>query len=223
LKRARGLFTAKHCEAVQKTVWEAQLSNHQDAGSRGVIAIAVAGILVSLIVLFSIYRYFERGEGDAYFASQENLTFQEIVAVKNLRRQIAEEFVSGVVNCIDPPLLPGQVLTEQQVSEIVTTAIENYSASNNTNNRKCQNKNSYWTFETPCSIKIIKSPLGLSDAVKLGGLTICKTPIIASIHSGLDHCKASTTSNSLLECLVNSIMENNDIKNEIDKSVEISR
>jgi hypothetical protein len=199
------------------------LSNHQDAGFRGVVAIGVAGILVSLIVLFSIYRFFERGEGDAYFASQENLTFQEIVAVKNLRRQIAEEFVSGVVNCIDPPLLPGHVPTEQQVSEIVTTAIENYSASNNTNNKQCQNKHSYWTFEMPCSITIINSPLGLSGVAKLGGLTICKTPIITGIHSGLGRCKTSTTSNSLMDCLVKSIMENNDIKNEIDKSVEISK
>lgn len=183
----------------------------------------VAGILVSSAVLFSIYRFFEREAGDAYFASQENLTFQQIVAVKNLRRQIAEEFVNGVVSCIHPPILPDHLLTEQQISEIVMTAIENYSVSNNAQNKKCENKNKDWTFELPCSLKINNPPFGLRDVVKFDQLTICKAAIVTAIHSAIGRCKTSTTSDSLSRCLASSIMSNKDIKNEIDKSVEISR
>ncbi|HET6375888.1 MAG TPA: hypothetical protein VFF88_07540 [Methylocella sp.] len=181
------------------------------------------GILIAFAILFSIYRYFERQSADSYFASQENLNFQEIVAVKNLRRQAAEEFVNGVIRCIHPSLSPGLLLTEQQVGEAVSAAIENYGVSNSSVNQNCQNKNAYWTFELPCTIKINKSPFGLREAVKLGGLTICKEFIAKSLHSALGSCNKALPPGSHAACLVNSIMQNSDLEAEIDKGVEVAR
>lgn len=197
------------------------MSNPQDPGL-GIVAIAILGSLVSLAILFSIYRYFERQQDDPYFASQENLNFQEIVAVKSLRRQVAEEFVSRVINCAQPSLPPQPPLTEQQVNESVAAAFEDFSASEGTS-RKCNTQSSYWTFERPCSIKINKSPFGLREAVKLGELVICRDSIARSLHSALDSCRSSLSPGRYLECLASSIVDNDEIKNEINKSVDIAR
>ena len=62
------------------------------------------------VVLFSLYIFFQRTQNDPFFFSEENFAFQEIMAVKNIRRETAEDFVVAVVNCISPPILPGQIL-----------------------------------------------------------------------------------------------------------------
>ena len=197
------------------------MSNHQDTGSRGVILILAGWLIVATATISGIYLISQRKEsGDPYFASRENLAFHEIVTVKNIRRQIAEDFVTHVVKCISPPLSPGEVLTEQQVNERVRTSIENYSrATEDTKNHKCEARHPNWTFEAPCGIKINKSSsYGLSDAVNLGELTICQNVIASSLHTALGSC---TNSSTFSACLVDSIMSNAEIRDQIDKTAEI--
>ncbi|HET6374441.1 MAG TPA: hypothetical protein VFF88_00180, partial [Methylocella sp.] len=82
------------------------MSTQQETGGRGIFTILSFGILASSVVVFSIYIFFARRQGDIYFTSQENLAFQEIVAIKNVRSQIAGEFVNSVLHCISPPVMP---------------------------------------------------------------------------------------------------------------------
>lgn len=191
----------------------------QDRSSRGVIIIiACGGVLSSLAVLFAINKFFERSQGDPFFASEEYMIFKEGLAVKNIRRNIAEEFVGTVINCISPPILPGQSLTEHQVNERVTAALENYAASNgNTKNQKCENKNPHWTFEPPCKLTINRLPYKLRAEVKLGFISICETAIGTGIRASVGSC----ASKNFAECLISSVLENDDVKKEIDKPVEI--
>ncbi|MGB6176451.1 MAG: hypothetical protein WBF43_08970 [Methylocella sp.] len=196
------------------------MSANQDQSSRGVIIIiACAGVLSSLVVLYSLHLFFQRSLGDPFFESEEYMVFKEGIAVKNIRRGIAEEFVGAVVDCISPPMVPGQNLTDQQVNERVMTALENSAASNeNTKNRKCENKNPHWTFELPCKLTINRSPYKLRGEVKLGDINICKTAIATSIRSSAGSCAASS---DFPTCLVSSVLANDDVKKEIDKPVEI--
>jgi hypothetical protein len=188
----------------------------QDQSSRGIIMlIACCGALSSLVVLYAITLFYQRSQGDPFFASEEYLVFKESLAVKDIRRDVAEEFVGTMVNCISPPILPGQSLTEQQVNERVMAAWENYTASNeNTKNQKCKNKNPHWTFDLPCKLTINRSPYKLRVEVKLGYINICETAIRSAAHS----CAASAKFEA---CVVNSVLANDDVKKEIDKPVEI--
>ncbi|MGH6850594.1 MAG: hypothetical protein ACREDD_09150 [Methylocella sp.] len=196
------------------------MSANQDQSSRGmIIIIACGGVLSSLVVLYAINLFFHRSQGDPFFASEEYMVFKESLAVKNIRRDIAEEFVGAVVNCISPPIVPGQSLTEQQVNERVMKALVNYTSSNgNTKNQKCENKNPHWTFELPCKLTINRSPYQLRGEVKLGDINICETAIATSIRSSTGSCAASPDFRS---CLVSSVLANDDVKKEIDKPVEI--
>jgi len=196
------------------------MSANQDQSSRRIIVIiACSGVLSSLVVLYSIHLFFQRSRGDPFFASEDYMVFKESLAVKTIRREVAEEFAGAVVNCISPPILPGQSMTEQQVNERVMTALENYASSNkNTINKKCENRNLHWTFESPCKLTINRSPYRLRAAVKLGDLNICGTALATSIRSSTGSCAASPNFSA---CLVSSILANDDVKKEIDKSVEI--
>ena len=190
------------------------MGNNQDPSFRGIIIITISGVLVSIVVLFSIYISLQQAQNDPYFSSEENVAYQKIIAVKNIRREIAEEFIAAVVNCISPPILPGQILTEQQVNERVTTAIEN----SNTKNEKCENnKNPHLTFELPCKLKINKSSYNMGVEINLGFVSICKNTIAKSILSTINSC---TTSSKFTACLVSSVLANDDVKKEIDKPVE---
>jgi hypothetical protein len=191
---------------------------NQDPGRRDIIVVATIGAISSLIVIFSAFLFFQRRQGDPYFASEVNLAFQQISAVKKIRRDIAEEFVATVVNCISPPILPGDSLTEQQVKERVTAAIENYSGSNeNRNSQKCEASNTgNWTFEAPCTISITESSYQLGGEVNLGELVICNAAIAAGITHALTVCGTPST---FLACLVNSVLMHDDVKKEIDKPV----
>jgi hypothetical protein len=195
------------------------MNANQDQSSRGVIIIiACFGVLSSLAVLYAINIFFQRSQGDPFFASEEYLIFKESMAVKDIRRNIAEEFVGAMVNCISPPILPGQSLTEQQVNERVMAALENYAASNgNAKDQKCENKNPHWTFELPCKLTINRAPYKLRAEVKVGYINICGTAIATSIRSSIGSC-AST---NFPACLVSSVLANDDVKKEIDKPVEI--
>jgi hypothetical protein len=195
------------------------MNANQDQSSRGVIIIiACFGVLSSLAVLYAINIFFQRSQGDPFFASEEYLIFKESMAVKDIRRNIAEEFVGAMVNCISPPILPGQSLTEQQVNERVMAAWENYAAPNeNKKNQKCENKNPHWTFELPCKLTINRSPYKLRAEVKLGYINICETAIATSIRSSIGSCASA----NFPGCLVSSVLANDDVKKEIDKPVEI--
>ncbi|MGH6796681.1 MAG: hypothetical protein ACREC0_08265, partial [Methylocella sp.] len=107
----------------------------------------------------------------------------------------------------------------QQVNERVMAALENSAASKeNTNNRKCENKNPHWTFELPCKLTINRSPYLLRGEVKLGDINICETAIATSIRSSAGSC---ATSPDFPACLVRSVLANEDVKKVIDKPVEI--
>ncbi|MGH6937294.1 MAG: hypothetical protein ACRED2_14205 [Methylocella sp.] len=191
---------------------------HQDTGFRDFVVIMTIGAISILIVLLSVYLFFQRRQNDPYFASKENLLFQQITAVKKIRRDIAEEFVDAVVNCISPPIAPGESLTGQQVRERVTTAMENFSAANeDTKSPKCENnKNRNWTFEAPCTIRITKSSYQLGGEINLGYITICYAAIATGIVHALSICGTPVTFRA---CLVNSVLMNDDVKKEIDKPV----
>ncbi|MGH6837408.1 MAG: hypothetical protein ACREDT_01120 [Methylocella sp.] len=196
------------------------MNARQDQSSRGIIIlIACCGTLSSLVVLYAINLFYQRSQGDPFFASEEYLVFKESLAVKDIRRDIAEEFVGAMVNCISPPILPGQSLTEQQVNERVMAAWENYSSPNeNTKNQKCENKNLHWTFELPCKLTINRSPYKLRGEVKLGYINICESAIATSIRSAARSCAATA---KFPACVVSSVLANDDVKKEIDKPVEI--
>jgi hypothetical protein len=195
------------------------VSTDQDQTSRGIIIlIACCGALSSLVVLYAINLFYQRSQGDPFFASEEVQVFRESLAVKDIRRDIAEEFVGAVINCISPPILPGQSLTEQQVNERVMASWENYAVpKENTQNQKCRNKNPHWTFELPCKLTINRAPYKLRGQVNLGYINICENVIATSIRPYIGSC-AST---NFLSCLVNSVLANDDVKKEIDKPVEI--
>ncbi|MGQ0445459.1 MAG: hypothetical protein ACT4O2_10130 [Beijerinckiaceae bacterium] len=147
------------------------------------------------------------------------MVFKESLAVKGIRRDVAEEFVGAMVNCISPPLLPGQGLTEPQVNERVKSAWKNYIASNeNTKNQKCNNNNPHLTFELPCKLTINGSSYKFRKEVKLGYINICETTVATSIRSAARSCAASAKFEA---CVVSSVLANDDVKKEIDKPVEI--
>jgi len=196
------------------------VSTNQDERSRNIIIIiACGGVLSSFLAFFALHLFFQRSQGDPFFASEEVMIYKEGLAVKNIRREVTEEFVSAVVSCISPPLLPGQSLTEQQVKDRVMTALENDAASKeNTKKHNCENNNKHWTFELPCKLTINRSPYNLRAEVKLGDINICETTITTSIHSSTGSCTASP---NFPACLVSSVLANDDVKKEIDKPVEI--
>lgn len=196
------------------------MTNNQDKSSIAILTIAGVGVLSSLAVIFSIYLFFQRRQSDVYFVSQENQRFQEILAVKAIRRAIAEEFAGTVVNCLSPPLLPGQDSTERQVDERVTLAMEKIAVTSGNNNDGCANpKHPHWTFELPCKLKINSSYYKLWPALKLGDMNICKNSIVISIRSAVRSC---TSPIGFQACLIAAILANGDLKMEIDKDVEMA-
>jgi hypothetical protein len=197
------------------------MSDKSDPSSRFFIMIVCLGVVSSLVVLFTLRLFSQRSEGDPFFASSDYLQFKQGVMIKNIRQEMTEEFVDAVVNCISPQILPGQNLTEQQLTERVTTVLENFSASNeNIKNQKCQKaKSRAWTFALPCKLISNRPPTELSG-VKLGDINICGTTLAASIRSATGHCSESA---NFPDCLVTSILANDEVKKEIDKPVEIEK
>lgn len=177
------------------------------------------GVLSSLVVLFSLYLYFQRREGDPFFASDEYRLFQEGQAVKNLRRGIAEEFATAVVNCISPPIVPGSVLTEQEETARVTAAIGSYSAAaEKASDQKCKDaRSTHWSFEAPCTLRISKTFSKSSGGLNLGEMDLCMQTIALAIRSSVGKC---TSSGDFPGCLISSIVANDNVKREIEKPVE---
>jgi hypothetical protein len=197
------------------------MSDKSDPSFRFLIMIVCLGVVSSSVVLFTLRLFSQRSEGDPFFASNDYLQFKQSVMIKNIRQEMAEEFVGTVVNCISPQILPGQSLTEQQLTERVTMVLENFSASNeNIKNQKCEKDRSRaWTFALPCKL-IIRPRTELSGMVKLGDINICGTTIAASIRSATGRCSESA---NFPACLVTSILANDDVKKEIAKPVEIEK
>jgi len=188
-----------------------------------IIAILVTfGVLSTVVVTFAIYLSNQRRQGDPFFASDQFRAFQERQAVTNIRRGIAEDFVAAVVNCTSPPISPGESLTEQQVTERVTAAIERISSLNrNTKNPECQNsRSSHWTFELPCKLKINESLSKATGGLNFGEIGICNTAIVKSILAATRSCADSA---DFPACLAGSIVANDAVKNEIEKPVEIQQ
>src|ERR1700730_8864263 len=197
------------------------MSDKSDPSSRFLIMIVCLGVVSSLVVLFTLRLFSHRSEGDPFFASNDYLQFKQSVMIKNIRQEMAEEFVDAVVNCISPQILPGQSLTEQQLTERVTAVLENFSASNeNIKNQKCQkDKSRAWTFALPCKLIFNRPPTALS-VVKLGDINICGTTIAASTRSATGHCSKSA---NFQACLVTSILANDDVNKKMNKPVEIEK
>jgi hypothetical protein len=195
------------------------MSDKSDPSSRFIIMIVCLGVVSSSVVLFTLRLFSQGSEGDPFFASNDFLQFKQSVMIKNIRQEMAEEFVGTVVNCISPQILPGQSLTEQQLTERVTTVLENFSASNeNIKNQKCEkDKSRAWTFALPCKLIINRPP---TELMKFGDINICGTTIAASIRSATGRCSESA---NFPACLVTSILANDDVKKEIAKPVEIEK
>jgi hypothetical protein len=178
------------------------------------------GVLSSSAITFAIYLNAQRRQADPFFASGELRTFQERLAVTDLRRGIAEDFASAVVNCISPRILPGESLAERQIAERVTAAIERTSPSaGNIEDPGCQkSRSTHWTFEPPCKLKISESFSKVTGGLNLGEIGICNSAIVASLLRATHACQDSA---EFAACLARSILANDEIKNEIEKPVEI--
>ena len=197
------------------------MADKPGSSSRFLFLIAGLGVASSLLVTFALRVFSQREGSDPFFASNAYLQVQQIVAIRTIRKAMAEEFVDTVVDCISPQSLQSQILTEQQVTERVMTVLENFSASNNSSkNQKCENSKNYaWTFTLPCRLTINRPPAWLGGTINLGDINICGTMIAAGIHSALRKC---ATSASFATCLVSSVLANNDVQREIDKTVEVN-
>ncbi|MCI0467662.1 MAG: hypothetical protein L0Y57_11750 [Beijerinckiaceae bacterium] len=192
---------------------------HEDPNFRVLATLMACGVLSSLVVLFSIYLYFQRREGDPFFASDEYRLFQERQAVKNVRQRIAEEFVDAVIKCISPPIMPGSLLTEQEVAERLAAATGNTSGSNGiSGSQTCDYiKSTHWTFEAPCKLAISKSFSKASGGLNLGVIEICPAAMASIIHSAIGNCAAP---GNFLACLESSVLANGKLKQEIERPVE---
>jgi len=177
------------------------------------------GVLSSSAITFAIYLNAQRRQADPFFGSGELRTFQERVAVTDIRRGIVEDFVSAVVNCLSPPILPGQSLTEQEIAQRITAAIERtFPAAGNIGDPRCQNSRStHWTFVPPCKLKISESFSKVTGGLNLGEISICNSAIVASVLSATRTCQNSA---EFAACLSRSILAKDDIKNDIEKPLE---
>ncbi len=184
-----------------------------------VLVLVTLGILSSLGVAFAIYLSMVRRQADPVFASGELRVFQERIAVTDIRRRIADDFAAAVVNCMSPPILPGESLTEQQVAERVTAAIARTSpAAGNIADPKCQNSRSaHWTFEPPCKLKITESFAKLAGGLNFGEIGMCTSAIVASVLAASRTCPDSA---DFPACLATSILAKDEIRSAIEMPVE---
>jgi hypothetical protein len=198
---------------------EAEMKPREDQNFPIMAILVTFGVLSTLGVTFAIYLNALRRQADPFFASGELRTFQERNAVTDIRRGVAEDFASAVVNCLSPPILPGESLTERQITERVTAAIERtFSSAKNIDDPRCHNsKSTHWTFEPPCRLKISESFSKVTGGLNLGEIGICNSAIVASVLRATRTCPDSA---EFTACLARSIVANDEIKNEIEKPVE---
>ena len=196
------------------------MADKPGSSSRFLFLIAGLGVASSLLVTFALRVFSQREGSDPFFASNAYLQVQQTVAIRTIRKAMAEEFVETVVNCVSPQSLQSKILTEQQVTERVMTVLEHFSSSNNSSkDQKCENSENYaWTFTLPCRLTINRPPAWLGGTINLGDINLCGTMIAAGIHSAL----RSATSASFATCLVSSVLANNEVQREIDKTVEVN-
>lgn len=193
------------------------MSDKPESGSGFLIAMLSVGVASSLAVLLGLWEVSQKSGGEGFYAPNEYLQVQQTAAINTIRKNMAEDFMDTVVNCIPSQTLRDHMLTEQQLKERIDTVIKNFSVLNN-NNDRCGNSTSRaWTFTLPCKLAINRPPAWLSGAIKLGDIDICGTSIAESIHSAMGRCIAATDFSG---CLVNSVLTNNDVQKEIDKPVD---
>ncbi len=190
---------------------------HEEDSSSGLVVILLAlGVLSAAGVLFAGSLFFQRKQSDPFFATDDYRTYRERLAVNEIRRSIAEEFALAVVNCLSPPIVPGQSVTEQHVSDRVTAALRKISEPQGTETeQKCQaSRSSHWTFEAPCSVKISESFAKMNGGLNFGAIAICKTAIVGSLLAAARSCPPSA---GFEDCLAKAIPTSSEVKYEIDK------
>ena len=196
---------------------------HQEDSSFGFVAILLAlGLLSALGVVFAGSLFFQRKQSDPFFATDDYRVYRERLAVNNIRQGVAEEFALAVVNCLCPPIAPGQSLTEQQIAERVGAALETTSQPQGTRAaQKCEDsRSSHWTFVAPCKLKISESFSKLNGGLNFGEIGICETAIVKALFAASHSC---TQSADFQACLAKAIPASSEIKYEIEKPVEAVR
>jgi hypothetical protein len=198
------------------------MGHQEDPNFRLIAILLTFGVLSVLGVSFAGSLFFQRKQNDAFFASNDYRVFQERLAVNNIRQSIAEEFALAVVNCLSPPIAPGQSLTEQQIAERVTAAFEITSQPQGTKAaQNCENsRSSHWTFVAPCKLKISESFSKLNSGLNFGEIGICETAIVKALFAASHSC---TQSADFQACLAKAIPASSEIKYEIEKPVEAVR
>lgn len=194
---------------------------HQDDANFRLVAILLTfGFLSALGVVFAGSLFFQRSQSDPFFATNDYRVFQERLAVNNIRRSVAEEFALAVVNCLSPPLAPGQSLTQQQIAERVAAALDVTSQLQGTGAaRSCENsRSSHWTFAPPCRLKISEAFSKLNGGLNFGEIGICETAIVNALFAANRSCAESP---DFPACLAKAIPASSEIKYEIDKPVDV--
>ena len=92
------------------------MTDKPGSSSRFLFLFVGLGVASSLLVTFALRVFSQREGSDPFFASNAYLQVQQIVAIRAIRKEMAEEFVDTVVDCISPHSLQSQILTEQQVT-----------------------------------------------------------------------------------------------------------
>jgi|SRR5579875_131894 hypothetical protein len=198
------------------------MADKTGSGSGFLFIIAGLGLASSLVVFLALRVFSQREARDPILATNDYEQVQQSAAIQTVRKVMAEEFVSAVVDCVSPQKLKNEILTEQQVAERVTAALESFSApKNNGNAQSClNNKNYAWTFTSPCKLTINRPPAWLGGTMNFGDINICGATVAASIHSALGGCARSA---SFADCLVSSVLANYDVQKEIGKITDVQR
>jgi len=190
---------------------------HEEDSSFGFVAILLAlGLLSVLGILFAGSIFFQRRQNDPFFTTNDYRIYQQRLAVNHIRRSVAEEFASAVVSCLSPPIVPGQSVTEQQISERVAAALEKTAQPQGmSTEQKCQSsKSSHWTFEAPCKLKISESFAKMNGGLNFGEIGICKTTIVSSLLAATRSCASAA---GFEDCLAKAIPASSEVKYEIEK------
>ncbi|HTV34577.1 MAG TPA: hypothetical protein VME69_16060 [Methylocella sp.] len=187
------------------------MNGTQDPNSKLPLLIIVLGVFSGLSVLFALRIFSQRSQGDAFFVSPEYQSYQSSPAAQHIRQEVAKEFVSAIVDCLAPPIAPGQNLTKEEFDGRVASALEKLSGPVASRSAACR-KSRTWTFARPCKLTIEGSGFGLGSASKLGDITLCGSAISASLQAHAEPCANSA---DFQACLVQSVLANEAVKRAI--------
>ncbi|MBO0733742.1 MAG: hypothetical protein J2P49_05365 [Methylocapsa sp.] len=195
------------------------MNSQQDPNRGLMITLTAFGILSVLGVVFAGSLFFERKQYDTFSTSGDYRTYQERVMAANLRREIAEEFTTGVISCASPPLTPGENLSEEQISASITAAAVRLSAPlERIEDKKCRNSRSvHWSFEPPCRLAISEAFVKSTGGLNLGEISLCESAVAKIIHSSARACQHAA---DFPACLATAVLTNEEVKSEIEKPFE---